>query len=97
MSDAGAEQRTRKRAIYHGQVQGVFFRATTREISRGYNVVGFVRNLPDGSVHLEAEGPPDQVQEFLSEVGARFRENISRTDEATVEPQGRESGFDIRY
>ncbi|MEE3179555.1 MAG: acylphosphatase [Verrucomicrobiota bacterium] len=39
-----------KRVIFSGRVQGVGFRYTTREIATGFDVVGAVRNLPDGTV-----------------------------------------------
>jgi len=97
MSGGEVTGRTRIRVIYHGRVQGVFFRATSREIARDYDVVGFVRNLPDGTVHLEAEGPPDQVRAFLDAVANHFRANITRADEETLPAQGREARFEIRY
>lgn len=39
-----------------GRVQGVFFRASTRDKARVLGLCGTVRNLPDGSVFVEAEG-----------------------------------------
>jgi acylphosphatase len=39
-----------------GYVQGVFFRYTTRKVARTLGLKGFVKNLPDGSVYIEAEG-----------------------------------------
>ncbi|MCB9545680.1 MAG: acylphosphatase [Myxococcales bacterium] len=44
-----------------GRVQGVFFRASTRERAAGLGLVGFVRNEPDGSVHVVAEGAPEAL------------------------------------
>lgn len=40
---------------YQGRVQGVGFRATTRDLARGLPLTGFVRNEPDGSVRLELQ------------------------------------------
>jgi len=49
-----------------GLVQGVGFRwSTAREASR-LGITGYVRNLSDGSVYIEAEGSPDKLEEFLS-------------------------------
>lgn len=62
-----------------GRVQGVGFRATTRSIARAYAVGGWVRNEPDGSVLLEAEGPTDQVEAFLAEVHERLSRNIEHS------------------
>ena len=48
--------RVEMRIIYKGNVQGVGFRWMAKRISCGYEVVGCVRNLPDGSVELVGQG-----------------------------------------
>ncbi len=40
----------------HGRVQGVFFRSSVRKQARRLGLKGFVRNEPDGTVRVEAEG-----------------------------------------
>lgn len=45
------------RFIVRGRVQGVFFRASTRERSLELGVVGYAKNLADGSVEVLASGP----------------------------------------
>lgn len=101
MMMCGAEHpespRVRRRVVYHGRVQGVFFRATARDLARGFRVTGFVRNLPDGTVELEVQGSADEVERFLSRVRARYREHIRHTDESTLPPRDDEVAFDIRY
>ncbi len=52
-------------AVVHGRVQGVFFRASTREEASRIGVGGTVRNLPDGTVEVEAVGPRDRLQRLL--------------------------------
>ena len=59
---------TSKRVIYEGRVQGVGFRYACKDIARGYDVTGSVRNLADGSVELIACGEPDEVADFLHEI-----------------------------
>ncbi|MFX0076174.1 MAG: acylphosphatase [Candidatus Hermodarchaeota archaeon] len=56
-----------KRVIIHvfGLVQGVFFRYTTRKIARNLGLTGIVKNLPNGSVYIEAEGPEDKLNELI--------------------------------
>ena len=48
-----------------GRVQGVFFRASTRDVADSLNLKGFVENCADGSVYIEAEGEPERLAEFL--------------------------------
>lgn len=48
-----------------GKVQGVFFRASARERAQSLGITGFVRNEPDGSVYIEAQGEEDALDEFL--------------------------------
>ena len=43
-----------RRVFFEGRVQGVGFRYSVRQLAKGYDVAGWVRNLPDGRVELEA-------------------------------------------
>jgi acylphosphatase len=47
-----------------GRVQGVFFRAWTRDVACGLGLRGTVRNLPDGSVEAHAAGSPQALEAF---------------------------------
>jgi acylphosphatase len=58
----------RRRVIVRGRVQGVGFRWFVREHAQGLRLRGWVRNLPDGMVELEVEGPDDRVRELLAVV-----------------------------
>jgi len=49
-----------------GRVQGVCFRAATRDEARRIGVAGWVRNLSDGTVEVLAQGPEDKVDRLLS-------------------------------
>lgn len=49
-----------------GRVQGVYFRASTRDIATKLKLRGFVRNEPDGSVYIEAEGSEEALDEFVA-------------------------------
>ncbi len=62
-----------KRAIFAGRVQGVGFRFSTKQIATGFDVLGWVKNLPDGTVELQVKGEAEEVDEFLIEI----RENSS--------------------
>jgi len=48
-----------------GKVQGVFFRASTKDQADQLRVKGFVRNEPNGDVYIEAEGEDDSLKLFL--------------------------------
>jgi acylphosphatase len=52
-------------AIILGRVQGVFFRAMAREHAKALGIEGFAKNLPDGSVELDAQGEEDSLRELL--------------------------------
>jgi acylphosphatase len=56
----------RVHAIVSGRVQGVSFRVATCREARRLGVAGWVRNLPDGTVELEAEGDASRVAELLA-------------------------------
>jgi acylphosphatase len=49
-----------------GRVQGVFFRASTREVAVTLGLKGFVRNEPDGAVYIEVEGEESILEEFTT-------------------------------
>jgi len=56
----------RIRAIVHGDVQGVGFRAATAHEARRANLAGWVRNLRDGSVEVEAEGTNQAIDGLIT-------------------------------
>ncbi|MBN1960847.1 MAG: acylphosphatase [Deltaproteobacteria bacterium] len=51
--------------IVTGRVQGVFFRASALEQAQSYGIKGWVQNLPDSSLEIEAEGPRYALEEFI--------------------------------
>lgn len=53
---------------YAGHVQGVGFRAQVLGLARGYDVTGYVQNLPDGRVYLHAEGDQAEVEAFTEQI-----------------------------
>jgi len=87
----------RRQVIYHGRVQGVCFRMISRDLSRGFQVVGYVRNLLDGTVELEAEGEPAEVERFLTAIAGEFKHNIREADVSDLAPRDEENTFQITY
>ena len=55
-----------KRCLVTGQVQGVFFRASTREQALRLGITGYARNLADGRVEVAACGPTVKVEELCA-------------------------------
>lgn len=49
----------------YGQVQGIFFRSTTKEQADNLKLTGFAKNMPDGSVYIEAEGEKKDLDNFI--------------------------------
>ena len=56
----------RVRLTASGQVQGVFFRASTRQEARRLGVTGWVRNMADGTVQAEAQGSAEVVDALIA-------------------------------
>lgn len=89
-------ERTRAHVYVSGKVQGVYFRATTRDTAREHDVDGWVQNLADGRVEAVFEGPESDVEamvEFCHEGSPAA--SVDDVDVTYEEPQG-EDGFEIR-
>jgi acylphosphatase len=88
----------RIRAIVSGRVQGVSYRAATRTEARRLGLVGWVKNLDDGSVELEAEGPADKVEALVQ--WCHHGPPAARVLSVAVDdlaPTRTEAGFDVTY
>jgi acylphosphatase len=60
---------TAKEIIVHGLVQGVYFRVNTRAVAQQLQLKGAVKNLPDGSVWIHAEGNAEALQQLTDWCG----------------------------
>jgi acylphosphatase len=49
----------------YGRVQGVGFRYHTMQVALSSNISGYVKNMPDGSVYIEARGPDEELDLFI--------------------------------
>jgi len=89
-------ERVALKIIYRGRVQGVGFRFTVKSLAMGFEVAGGVRNLPDGTVELSAQGRRDELDSFLqairdSEVGRFIADEVV----AVMELRDGVRGFEI--
>lgn len=85
-------------AIVHGLVQGVAFRHHTCIAASEFNLTGFVRNLPNGTVEVLAEGEEDnlkKLEKWLDRGSPSAR--VSRVDVSWVEPKDRYDSFRVAY
>ena len=73
----------RLNVYFSGMVQGVGFRFTAERIARHFAVTGYVRNLPNGKVHLVAEGEEQVLEDFLKAVCESSMSRYIRDMEAT--------------
>lgn len=83
------------RVYFSGHVQGVGFRYQTMQVAREFDVSGYVRNLPDGRVQLEAEGDEREVRRFVAEVEDRLDVYIRRAERSDGQRPPEFSGFRI--
>jgi acylphosphatase len=90
-----ADSVIRRRVVVRGQVQGVFFRDSTREQAEAAGVAGGARNLQDGAVEVILEGSPGAVERVLAFCRSGPRQAQVRDVEVSEEePQGLE-GFEV--
>ena len=97
-SKEGAVDEARLHAVIHGRVQGVNFRYYTRREASSLGLVGYVRNRPDGTVEVVAEGPRLALGRLLSflRVGpsAAF---VTQVDCEWPASRGSFDRFEVRY
>ncbi|SFG13737.1 acylphosphatase [Halopelagius inordinatus] len=91
-----SDDRVRAHVFVSGRVQGVFYRASTRDAARERGVDGWVRNLDDGRVEAVFEGPRPDVEQMVEwcHTGSTAAD-VEGVEVTYDDPEG-ESGFEIR-
>ena len=85
-----------RKFLIRGDVQGVGYRFFAQRAAARHQVVGYVRNLPDGSVEALAEGRPDSVESFKHDLATGPRgAAVQQVEEINLEPSGLYSSFRI--
>jgi acylphosphatase len=89
--------RRRLTARFEGRVQGVGFRMSTVHVAARNGIAGFVRNLPDGSVDLVAEGDEAALLKFLQELrSVHIYRYVTAESIGWSDAGGEFTDFDIR-
>ena len=85
-----------RQVFYEGRVQGVGFRFTVKQIARGFDVVGWVRNLDDGRVELQCSGESAEVESFLEDLSeSELKGHIRSVTVLPIPPLDGVRGFEI--
>lgn len=87
----------RSTVLFGGRVQGVGFRYTVMNIAQSYDVVGYVRNMPDGKVELVAEGETSELNSLVEEVKHRMQGFIDDVTAAESPATGEFKRFGIQH
>jgi acylphosphatase len=87
----------RARVVYGGYVQSVGFRYTARRLAKRFPISGWVRNLPDGTVELEAQGDRHEVESFLEGLRSDMKDNVREAKTCWIGALNGEATFDVRF
>jgi acylphosphatase len=68
-----------RHVIFIGRVQGVGFRYTAHRIAYRHQLTGFVRNLPDGTVEMVAQGPAGDIDDCIKDIKDYFGDYLRET------------------
>jgi acylphosphatase len=81
-----------------GLVQGVWFRGWTQLAAQSLGLSGWVRNMPDGSVAGQAQGPQEALERFRLELrSGPPSARVDHLDAGYIDLPDRFDGFSVRY
>ena len=85
-----------RKFLIRGEVQGVGYRFFAQRAAARHQIVGYVRNCPDGTVEALVEGPAVSVEAFKHDLAAGPQwAVVDQLEEIHLEPTGRYSAFRI--
>ena len=86
-----------RQVIFDGRVQGVGFRYSAKQVAMGFDITGWVRNLPDGRVEMQVMGQADEVDAYLAAIDdSQLGGFIRNKDVRPAPPLVGARGFEIR-
>ena len=91
-----ASVQARWRVLFSGRVQHVGFRYTAYYLARPLYLTGWVRNLPDGRVEMEAQGGLSQLRKLLMRLKSQPHIHIERAEIEELPRVAWERGFKVR-
>jgi acylphosphatase len=86
-----------KHVIFIGCVQGVGFRFTVHRMANRHQITGFVRNLPDGTVEMLAQGPARDIDDCIEDIKDYFGDYLRETKIQEIPPDPKYSDFKITF
>lgn len=86
-----------KHIIFTGHVQGVGFRFTAHRIANRHHLTGFVRNLPDGTVEMLAQGTTEGIEDCIGDIKEALAGYVRHTLIDDVPPDPKYTDFRITF
>ena len=86
-----------KRIIFIGRVQGVGFRFTAHRAASRRQLTGFVRNVPDGTVEMLAQGRPEDIDDCIEDIKEYFAGYLRETRIEEIPPDPSYIDFKITF
>ena len=86
----------RWRIYFSGRVQHVGFRYTAMYLARALYLTGWVENLPDGRVAMEAQGGVSQLRQLILKLKSQPHIHIEHMDIESIDPHPFDRGFRVR-
>lgn len=83
--------------IFEGRVQGVGFRFTALDKANLHNLAGHIRNMPDGSVEMLAQGRPEDIDNCIDAISRTFGGYITAIRVEEVPLKKNLEGFRITF
>jgi len=86
-----------KHIIFTGRVQGVGFRFTAHRIADRHRLTGFVRNLPNATVEMLAQGASADIDNCITDIKQAFLRYITETKITDLAPNPQYTDFRITF
>ncbi|MHC4324049.1 MAG: acylphosphatase [Planctomycetota bacterium] len=86
-----------KHVIFIGRVQGVGFRYTAHRMANRRRLSGFVRNLPDGTVEMLAQGLAQDIDDCVQDIKDYFGDYLRETRVQEMPPDPKYKDFRITF